>query len=324
MLISPPISQADLRRFANDKVNLPKEDADERRAKVRDLRDKLATWIKDNPDCGLVKSYISGSVAKGTALRTSSDVDLALYLKHDGERRASRELSEWIAAKLRKAYPQMAPEQIQPNEYSVTITYKGAGFDVDIVPVFYEGDPADRGWLVSKRTGRVLLTSIPMHLEFVRKRKKKQETHFAQVIRLLKWWALQRKGDNADFRFKSFMIELICAKLLDEGQDFADYSQAMAAFFNYLLRTDLEERIAFADYYGPENLPPSLPDPIEILDPVNAENNVACRYTDHNRRLMLAAAEDAIDAINEAHTAATKAHAVEMWQVVLGKSFRGQ
>lgn len=323
LTIAPPISHADIRQFAEDRVNLPADTAKERRQKVNDLRERLAKWMKDHPDCGIAKSYLSGSLAKGTALKTSSDVDVALYITYDGEKKADRKLADWIAERLRKAYPQMKPEQIEPQEYSVKIKYKEAGIDVDIVPVFYEGDPQDKGWLVSKKSGRLMLTSIPMHLAFTRKRKDAQPQHFAQVVRLLKWWAAEQKGADANFRFKSFMVELICAHLADGGQSMADYRVAMEAFFNYIVKTGLRTRIAFKDHYPASELPAILADPIQIFDPVNPKNNVASQYTENNRRLIVTAAQDALDALNEAHTAATKGHAVQMWQVVLGSSFRG-
>lgn len=323
LTIAPPISHADIRQFAEDRVNLPAEIAKERRQKVNDLRERLAKWMKDHPDCGIAKSYLSGSLAKGTTLKTSSDVDVALYITYDGEKKADRKLADWIAERLRKAYPQMKPEQIEPQEYSVKIKYKEAGIDVDIVPVFYEGDPQDKGWLVSKKSGRLMLTSIPMHLAFTRKRKDAQPQHFAQVVRLIKWWAAEQKGADANFRFKSFMTELICAHLADGGQSMADYRAAMEAFFNYVVKTGLKTRIAFKDHYPASELPTDLIDPIQIFDPVNPKNNVACQYTENHRRLIVTAAQDALDALNEAHTAATRGHAVQMWQVVLGSSFRG-
>jgi hypothetical protein len=136
-IISPPIAHPEVRNFAEAKVNLPQDAVQARRDKINELRDRLARWMKEHPDCGIAKSYHSGSLAKGTALRVSSDADLALYIRHNGPRRANRELSEWIAERLRKAYPQMAPEQIQPEEFSVKIIFKTAGIDVDVVPVFY-------------------------------------------------------------------------------------------------------------------------------------------------------------------------------------------
>lgn len=320
-LISPPISQADVRRFGEEKVNLPADIAKRRREHVRGFRDRLDKWIKENPDSGLVKSYLSGSLAKGTALSVKSDVDIALYLNYDGERKADRNLVEWIAKRVRRAFPQMAPEKIKPQEYSVSVTFKGV--DIDIVPVFYEGDPEDKGWLVSKRTGRLLMTSIPMHLKFIRTRKDAQPTHFAQVVRLLKWWSAEQKGADANFRFKSFMVELIFAHLADGGQDSSDYAKALRAFFNYVVSTGLKSRIAFQDYYEESELPKTLSDPVQIFDPVNAKNNVASQYTENNRRLIVIASQDALNALNEAHTAAFKKDAVPMWQVVLGTSFKG-
>lgn len=322
-LISPPISQADVRRFGEDRVNLPSATARKRREHVRNFRERLDKWIKENPKNGLVKSYLSGSLAKGTALSVSSDVDVALYVEYDGERKADHKFVEWIADRIREAFPQMAPEQIELQEYCVKVTFKGAGVDIDIVPVFYEGDPLDKGWLVSKNTGRLLMTSIPMHLKFIRTRKDAQPQHFAQVVRLLKWWAAEQKGADGSFRLKSFMVELMCAHLADAGQGMADHRVAIEAFFNYVIKTGLKTRIAFTDYYPASKLPGASNDPVQIFDPVNPDNNVASQYTEDNRRLIVAAAQDALDALNEAHTAATKGHAVEMWQVVFGTSFRG-
>ncbi len=322
-LIEPPVSHCDVRRFGDERVNLSADQAKARREKVNDLRERLDKWIKANPDSRLVKSYLSGSLAKGLSLKTSSDVDIALYVDYDGAPKADRTLAEWIARRLRKAYPQMQPNQIEPQEYSVKVKFIGAGVDVDIVPVFYENDPNDIGWLVSKRTGRLLHTSIPMHLAFTRKRKGNQPKDFAQVVRLAKWWRDEQKAMDAAFRLKSFIIELICAHLADHGQNMSDYRTGLEAFFNYIVRTGLKSRIAFSDYYAADKLPTNLSEPIQIFDPVNPMNNVASQYTEDNRRLIVNAAQDALDALNEAHTAATKSHAIEMWQIVLGSSFRG-
>lgn len=322
-LIDPPITHANIRRFAEDRVNLDRETAKQRREKVGTLREQLKKYMIEHPTCGLAKSYLSGSLAKGTALKTCSDVDVALYITYDGEKEVDAKLLNWIAERLRKAYPQMAADQIKPKTYSVGIEYRRAGIEIDVVPVFYEDDPKDRGLLVSQDNGSTLMTSIPMHLEFIRKRKAAQKTHFAQIVRLIKWWAAEQKAKDANFRFKSFMVELICAHLAENGQDFSDYRKGMEAFFNYVVSTSLKGRIVFKDYDQPSELPTNSTGVVEIFDPVNAENNVASQYTENNRKLIVEAAQDALDALNEAHTAQTKGHAVEMWRVVLGSSFRG-
>ena len=145
-------------------------------------------------------------------------------------------------------------------------------------------------FLVEKFHIAPVKTSIPLHLAFTRKRTDAQPKHFAQVVRLLKWWAAKQKGAEANFRFKSFMVELICAHLADNGQSMADYRVAMEAFFNYVVTTGLKTRIAFSDHYPPGELPATLADPIQIFDPVNPKNNVASQYAENNRRLIVTAA----------------------------------
>src|SRR4051812_25146712 len=97
------------------------------------------------------------------------------------------------------------------------ITPKGTGLDVDVSPVHYEGDPEWRGHLYNRETGKPLLTSIPLHLTFIRKRKNEQPDDFAQMVRLVKWWVKQRKKNDESFRLKSFISEMIVSHLADTG-----------------------------------------------------------------------------------------------------------
>ena len=50
---------------------------------------------------------------------------------------------------------------------------------------------------------------------------------------------------------------------------------------------------------------------------------MAARYTDADRKAIVAAAEEAVDAIAEAKYSDTKGRAVARWQSVLGTSFKG-
>ncbi|MGH3782534.1 MAG: CBASS oligonucleotide cyclase [Pseudonocardiaceae bacterium] len=194
-----------------------------------------------------------------------------------------------------------------------------------------QGDLQDCGYLVAKDTGELLLTSVRLHLEFVRKRKADCPDHWAQVVRLVKWWIRQHKPQegqsrlrDGQFRFKSFMAELVCAHLLDEGLvTFNDYIGAMDGFFDWVVRTGLSERVAFTDYYAAAVLPSTWVGVIEVFDPVNPDSNVARLYDDDNRKRIVLAAEEALDAITEAGYATTKNQAVECWQVVFGDRFRG-
>ncbi|MGW0103557.1 CBASS oligonucleotide cyclase [Nocardia sp. NPDC003354] len=233
---------------------------------------------------------------------------------------------EWIAERLRAAYGALIdPSQIEVSTHCVNIHFKSSGIDIDVVPVLYEGDPGDRGYLIAKSTGDRLLTSVRLHLDFVAGRKQTCPQDWVQVVRFVKWWIGEQKQRDGQFRFKSFMAELLCAHLLDTGAvTFTDYPAALEGFFDYIVRTDLAERIAFADYYRATELPSVRTDAIEIFDPVNPANNAARLYDETDRKRIVDAAEESLDAITEARYATTKAQAVACWQVVLGSRFRGQ
>lgn len=319
-IISPFVVHGDIRTFAEAKVNLKRDDVKAYREQVNRLRDRLADYIRDHPDYALVKMLHAGSVMKGTALKTLNDMDVAVYIRPSDDTVDERRLLPWLADRLREVYPTMKPEQFTPRDHCVAVSFKGSGLDVDVVPVISEGDDDDHGCLIVKDTGERVRTSIPLHLELIRKRKKAQPDHFAQVVRLVKWWVRQRKSENSSFRFKSFMGELVCAKLADEGLDCSDYPRALERIFAYLVTTALKERIIFTDYYAAVDVPASTK-PLQIVDPVNPENNVAAQYSDSDRSAIVGAAADALDAITEAHYSTTQGRAVEMWRIVLGPSF---
>lgn len=315
------VDHGQIAQFAQEKVNLPKEKADEYRAQARRLREKLEGYLQEHPDFTLKKMLLAGSLAKGTALRSLNDIDVACYISGADAPADVTKLLNYLAERLRKAFPNFSPDQIKPQTYSVTVSFRGSGLDVDVVPILYDGDPQWYGNLVSQDDGSFLATCIPRHLEFVRKRKQAHETHFAQIARLIKFWACNVKRERDGFRFKSFMIELILSHLSDQGLDFSDYPEALQHFFTYVARTNLRERIVFDDYYKPAVVGSSS-EPVQIIDPVNAKNNVSRLYTTAQSDAIVTAALDAGDAIDAALAAPTKQETMHYWQKVFGSSFQ--
>lgn len=317
------IGHTEVAMFATARVNLPKEIAAKHRAQVKGLRDRLEGKIADDPSFDLVKMLHAGSVAKGTALRTVNDLDVAVYVKAGSAPQPDAELQPWLAERLQEANPNMAADQFAPQDHCVKVSYKGSGLDADVVPLLYEGDPKDCGYLVRKNTGQRVMTSIPRHLEFIRVRKTKFGDDFKQLIRLVKWWRNVEAKNGADFRFKSFMIELLWARLADSGLVLSDYPEALEEFFTDIVKSELSERVAFTDYYPPSKLPGHTGNAIEVFDPVNPDNNVAVNYTSAGRDRIVKAARRALDALGEARYATTKDDEIECWRAVLGPAFQG-
>ncbi|GAB3629978.1 nucleotidyltransferase [Pandoraea terrae] len=314
------VGHADIVRFARARVNLPQEDADDLKGQALRLTKRLENYLEEHPQFELRRVMLSGSLAKGTALQSTSDVDVGCYVSSDSAPHEIGKLIDWLAKKLETAFANLQPEQITRKDYSVSVTFKTTGNEVDVVPILYDGDKQWRGYLYSKDTGDTLLTSIPMHLEFIAKRKQANKTHFSQLVRLIKYWAAIQKREVEGFRFKSFMAELILAHLADRGAALGDYPGALAQFFNFVAADEFATTIAFSDYYNPSSCAKTS-DTVRIWDPVNCENNVAKLYDENNKQLIVEAALDAGDAIASASRAVTKSETVRYWQKVFGPSF---
>ena len=313
------ITHHDVVAFAKERVNLREDAVRGHREQVNRLRERLAEYIKDSPGTPLRKMLLSGSLAKSTALSTLNDIDVAVYLNAVDAPAENDGVLDWLAGLLRDAYPKTSID-VHSGAHCVQVSFSGSGLNVDVVPVLYEGDPDDYGDLVTKDSGERVRTSIKLHLEFIGRRKD-PERHYTQTIRLIKWWARLQKAERPGFKCKSFLIELVCAKLADDRVDFSDYPQAMETFFAYVVRTGLQDRIAFTDYDKTGKLPPPTGSPIEVFDPVNSRNNIANQYQEHDRRLLVDAAHDALDSLTEARASDTKGRAAECWRDVLGPSF---
>jgi hypothetical protein len=317
----PQIEHRDLVAFAADKVNLKKTEVDDQRAQVNRLRTRIETKIALSPGYGLVKSLHAGSVAKGTALRNVNDRDLAVYVKAEQAPEGNSALVSWVRDRVVEAYSTLPDDQIIAKTNCVTVTFKGSGLEVDVVPVLYEGEPNDVGYLVNKHNGDRLKTSVRQHLDFIRGRKKTHPKDLAQLIRFTKWWARQQKRRDGEFKCKSFMLELLWVHLADGGLVLKDYGQALEQFFAFIANGGLDNQIAFTDFQPASGLPGRGSSPIQILDPVNFDNNVAEHYESHHRDRLVDAAQEAFDSISTAYYEPAKGQATELWQDVLGTGF---
>ena len=157
------INHTGIANFAQNKVNLPKEKAQEYRNQVNRLKKKLNMYIADRPDFSIKKMILSGSLAKGTALRSLNDIDVACYIK--GKNISSiPDLLQDLANQLCDAFPNFKSDQIQIQKYSIRVSFRGTGLNVDVVPIIYNDDVDWFGHLVSQEDGTFLKTNILLSL----------------------------------------------------------------------------------------------------------------------------------------------------------------
>jgi len=313
----PPkhVTHSDVLAFADAKVNLKAEDLKKYREQANRVCSHIERYIGENPNVGFVRTRLAGSLAKHTAGRGLSDIDIALYVKPEDEETGKDldSLLAWVKAQLEKTYPNTG---IEIEEPCVVIRFSDAYLDVEVMPVLLEDTKSDYGriWLPGSLDSA--WTSISRHLEFLGNRRIANKPHFAQTVRLLKKW---RSVQGIDFQ--SFLIELLAARLVDEGVHFSDYPNALIAFFNSILRDDLEEPVIFTDYFKKTDFPKDDLSPITIWDPVTPTNNVAKDYTSSQKDAILKAVEEAGDRLTYAARCSTKGEAIEHWKAVFGPSF---
>ncbi|MFI1964632.1 CBASS oligonucleotide cyclase [Streptomyces pathocidini] len=321
-----------LKAFAKNKVNVPKEEAKERRRQVNYLRERLEDYIAAHPDFDLVKLRASGSTAKHTAIRrrggTGSDADVAAYLRVGGPDIGVSTVLAWLEERCKEVYGKTkVAGDFKPSDHAVGITMRGSGLKIDVVPVLYTGEPDDRGYLVTSG-GTKVLTSVTLHLRFIEKRKGEAGDGYRELIRLLKAWIRESKEGDPELRCKSFLIELLVAHLWDVGWNgkplqVDDYPQAIEQVLSYIVRTGLKTPIVFTDYYTADDVRTTT-DPIRVWDPVNPENNVARGYTEFDRQRLVNHAKATLDTLTTAAYATTKSEALDLWRELFGPTFPGE
>lgn len=323
-----------LARHAATKVNVPGGQAAARRKQVNHLRERLESYIAEHPHYDLVKLRSAGSTAKHTAISRrkseGSDADVALYVKAGsigGVDIQESELLEWTRDRCIEVYgATKEADDFVISDHAVGITLRGSKLKIDVAPVLYEGEPDDRGWLVTRQGDRVL-TSVTLHLKFINTRKGDAGPGYAELIRLLKAWVREGKRNDPDLRCKSFLLELLVAHLWDNGWNGEPlrvdyYPRAFEQVLGYIANTELRWPVLFTDFYAASELT-SCSDAIQVWDPVNPENNVARSYTDAHRDRLVKFAATALDEISWAATAPTKGDANQAWRTLFGPGFEG-
>jgi hypothetical protein len=328
------VTHAVLAAYAASKVNISSEEAETRRAQVNHLRDRLEAHIGAHPAYDLVKLRASGSTAKHTAIQRrrgeGSDADVAAYVRASnvgGVDADESGLLDWLRDRCREVYGDTkVAEDFVISDHAVGITLRGSGLKIDVAPVLYTGLPDDRGYLITRQGDRVL-TSVTLHLQFMRTRRNAAGPEYRELIRLLKAWVREAKRADDQLRCKSFLVELIVAHVWDKrwnGQALAvrDYPMAFQQVLSFIARTELRTPIIFTDFYAASAVLASTA-PIQVWDPVNPANNVARTYKEADRLRLVKAATAALEAVVWGIQAPTKGDANDAWREVFGPGFEG-
>ncbi len=310
------ITDTELYSFLDERVFLDGDSLEIYRTQVNNLKKKLEDYITQNPEFQLIKMLNSGSVAKGTALKTINDMDVAVYVRPDKiPDHEVNKMLEYVRDALISVYGDaMSSDQFSIGTHCVRVSFKGTGLDVEVVPVIPNGKPDDRGDVLNNDNGEWVETSIPLRIKFIRERKNLYP-QYAEMVRMTKWWRNQR-----DFKIKSFLIELLWCHMVDAQLVSESRIETFGKLLRYILSTQLQETIVFTDYYQSSEVKGDN-SPIQVYDPINPKNNVGLTITETDRQIIVKEAQLAFDALAMACSAYTKENAVANWQKILGPGF---
>lgn len=211
---------------------------------VRRVCDQLAPMLSNwgGSQLGLVS--ISGSFAKGTANRSSTDIDLFISVRSD------------TTGTLRELYNslhnRMQQEGFAPSKRNVAIKLRCLGYDVDLVPGRQQPGFGSDHSLWKNRTQTWTKTNIGKHISIVR------NSHRADCIRLMKIWRDQNK-----LEFPSLYLELSVIRALSGNR-----STSLGSQFGIAM-SYLRENIRTARIIDPANTANILSDELNQSQKTN-------------------------------------------------------
>lgn len=175
----------------------------------------LRAWAGNS----LVDVSASGSFAKGTAVKSGTDIDLFISLSHD--------LSATLETIYNTLFSRMQAAGFSPRKQNVSIGVKIGRHDVDLVPARRHDARGQDHSLYRNRKGSWTKTNVATHINLVANSGRTEE------IRVLKLWRNQNGLD-----FPSFYLELLAIEAM-RGKRTGDVAANVFSTFAY-----------FRDYIG--------------------------------------------------------------------------
>jgi hypothetical protein len=183
---------------------------------------ELMPLLREWAGSDLLAVLPSGSFAKGTAIRSGTEIDLFISLAGN----AHKPLSEVYDG----LYTALVDAGYRPQRRNIALNLGINGHSVDLVPGHrLNAENADHRLYVSKHNSSVK-TNVQKHIAYVRSARRQDET------RILKLWRNQHQLD-----FPSFYLELAVIRVLG-AHSTPHLSANIHAVFEYLRNTFVQAR----------------------------------------------------------------------------------
>jgi hypothetical protein len=221
-------------------------------------------------------------------------------------------MHDTLRAIVRGVYPTKSDNDFWVQPHTLGMQFHASGLKVDLVPLLAIPGEAEEAWMLTSSGAKAHKTNIPGHLAFVRELAK-IDSRYRPLVRMGKAW--RNEAELYD-ELGSFAIELILAHLHATQGAPPTLEEGVQRFLLYVAQTKLQEPITFG--HANPTLPP---EPVVILDPINAQNNVTEWMGDGDRQTVVAAATVAWETLMTASHNSYKGETLSLWREVFGSSF---
>ena len=250
----------------------------------------------------LVNVLTIGSHARGTSIRTHSDLDLlAVFRKSEAQRGSTLLQSTTFLGAVREDLRQRYQKtEIWRDGQAIAIHFGAGSRSVDVVPAIYWG-PGPRNWpiyLIPDGQGDWLQTSPRLHSDFINDANEVAGQKLKGVVRLVKFW---RHCRDPEVPLQSFHLELVLADA-GIGRGATTYAGALSAAFDVLAE---RQGRAFRDPLGVSGLVPAAK-----TDAMRTKVASALAY-----------ARDHAHAARDAERRGNRPEALRQWNLVFNGNF---
>ncbi len=312
------LTDTQLAFYDSEVLKIPRDKRKDFIRQVDHMIGRLRRKIEEDTSFGVKRFLKTGSLVKGTVLKPKgayqADADIAVELDvTESDKSDVDKLHHIILRLLRAMYPQKEYTDFAVQPRTLGIEFIDSGLCIDLVPVVPIPSEPGYAWQPSSQGNAPVKTNIEGQLEFLRARKDR-DARYRPVVRMIKAWR-----NHHELEIGSFAIELILAHILDTQGEPPSLEEGTIRFFLFVAQTSLQQRISFSENGSISSWPT---DPVVILDPVNARNNVTQRMTDYERREIVTKATEAWERLWTASENNFKTETIEHWKAVFGRSFR--
>lgn len=170
---------------------------------VRGVQATLEPAIREWANRFLIAVSPSGSFAKGTANKSSTDIDLFISL--------SPETKETLKDIYETLFARMQEKGYSPKRQNVSIKVRAGGYDVDLVPGKRQGYLGDDHSLYRRCADTWIKTNVGTHINHV------VAAGWISETRIIKLWRDQKGLDFPSFYLELAVIRALAPSLYKSG-----------------------------------------------------------------------------------------------------------